>query len=265
MKRLFKKFLPMLLAFSMVLGLNDDITVAAGKLRLNKTKATVMAGKSITLKLKGTHGKASWKSSNKKVAVVNGAGKVKAKRKGNTVITCSANGQTYQCRLKVTRDTTIAPVYSYDGEDDEDEPEVTATPEPTASPEPLTEEEVYRRLIALQAKYPEGMEWGMEKEYRCKTTGTVIAYACAAFALTITNEAFGYTDSKLVNFDSQNVKVGDQLIMLDRHHEVVVLEVHPSYVVVVEGNYDGKVHWGRVIQFSSLDPSQTYIETNYLQ
>lgn len=68
---------------------------------LNKTKRTLKKGKTFTLKIKGGVGKASFKSKNKKIATVSSKGKIKAKKKGNTVITVKTNGITLKCKVKV--------------------------------------------------------------------------------------------------------------------------------------------------------------------
>lgn len=47
--------------------------------------------------------KATWKSSNPKVATVSSTGKVTAKKKGTTTITAKTNGKTYKCKVTVLR------------------------------------------------------------------------------------------------------------------------------------------------------------------
>lgn len=68
---------------------------------LNKTKCTIKKGKTFTLKIKGGIGKARFKSKNSKIAAVNSKGVIKAKQKGNTVITVNTNGITLKCKVKV--------------------------------------------------------------------------------------------------------------------------------------------------------------------
>lgn len=76
-------------------------TQAAKKVKLNKTKVTVKVGKSVTLKLKNAKKKVTWKSSNKKVAVVNKKGKVTGKRTGTAKITAKSAGKKYTCTVTV--------------------------------------------------------------------------------------------------------------------------------------------------------------------
>ena len=57
-------------------GLPGQATVveAATNIKLNKTKATLIKGQAVQLKLNGARGKTAWSSSNKKIAVVNARG-----------------------------------------------------------------------------------------------------------------------------------------------------------------------------------------------
>lgn len=97
--------------------------------KLSATSKKLDIGKSTTLKIytrsnsvidsKGRHAelsdkddvhywfdyktKATWKSSNTKVATVSSKGKVTAKKKGTTTITAKANGKTYKCKITVLR------------------------------------------------------------------------------------------------------------------------------------------------------------------
>lgn len=55
----------------------------------------------IKLTLKEADSKITWTSSNKKVASVSKKGKVVAKKKGTTVITATANGESFTCKVNV--------------------------------------------------------------------------------------------------------------------------------------------------------------------
>lgn len=79
------------------------ITVKA--LALNKTKVTLEAGKSTTLKL-DTNKKIKWSSSNKNVASVNAKGKVTAKKAGRATITAAVGKKKYKCNVTVTKKNT---------------------------------------------------------------------------------------------------------------------------------------------------------------
>lgn len=78
-------------------------TVEAAKVKLSKKSVTLKKGESIKLQLKGTKKKVKWKSSNKKVAIVNEKGKVTAKKAGTATITAKANGVTAKCKVTVKK------------------------------------------------------------------------------------------------------------------------------------------------------------------
>lgn len=70
-------------------------------LSINKKNVSLEEGKSLTLKLNVPSKKATWKSSNKKVATVSKSGKITAKKNGTTTITAKYNGYTVKCKVKV--------------------------------------------------------------------------------------------------------------------------------------------------------------------
>lgn len=69
---------------------------------LNISKKTIYAGNSFNLKVvKGLNGKATFKSSNKKVATVNSKGKITGRKKGTCTIIIRTNGVTLKRRITV--------------------------------------------------------------------------------------------------------------------------------------------------------------------
>ena len=72
-------------------------------LALNKTKDTIICGKSDQLKatVKGTSSKVSWRSSDPKIASVDSNGKVKANMAGTAAITATVNGKSASCAVTV--------------------------------------------------------------------------------------------------------------------------------------------------------------------
>lgn len=80
-------------------------TITVKNPTLNKKAVTLAKGKSFTLKVTGKIGKATFKTSNKKVATVNGSGKItvnkKAKKNQKAVITVKSNGIILKCTIKV--------------------------------------------------------------------------------------------------------------------------------------------------------------------
>ena len=84
------------------------VTVVDGGVKLNKTKATIEKGKTMTLTATVTPSTLSdksvtWKSSNKKVATVSSKGKVKGVKAGTATITCTskATGLSATCEVTV--------------------------------------------------------------------------------------------------------------------------------------------------------------------
>ena len=77
--------------------------VTVANIKLNKKKATLNKGETLTLKatVSGESQKVTWKSSNSKIATVSKSGKVTAKKAGTATITAKANG------VKVTFKVTV--------------------------------------------------------------------------------------------------------------------------------------------------------------
>ena len=102
MKKFYKRAIAALLSFVLIFTMSAPIgTQAASKAKLNKTKATLYVGQSLTLKLKGAGGKKTWSSSQKKVASVTKKGKVTARKKGIATISVKADGKKYRCKVTV--------------------------------------------------------------------------------------------------------------------------------------------------------------------
>jgi hypothetical protein len=105
MKKLTNIVLALCLAIGMFVGLPQTVvTTEAATVKLNKTKLTLGVSESYTLKLKGTKKKATWSSSNKKVATVK-SGEVTAKKKGTAKITAKVGKKKYTCKVTVTKAT----------------------------------------------------------------------------------------------------------------------------------------------------------------
>ena len=66
-----------------------------------KKSVVLTKGKTTTLKITGKIGKATFKSSNTKVAKVYANGKIKAMKKGNATVTIKTNGITLKCKVTV--------------------------------------------------------------------------------------------------------------------------------------------------------------------
>lgn len=69
--------------------------------KLSKSSMTLAQGKTATLKLSGTTQKATWASSNTKIATVTSTGTVKGVQPGSCVITATVGGKKYACSVTV--------------------------------------------------------------------------------------------------------------------------------------------------------------------
>ncbi len=114
----------------MIFGVS--VKAANKKIALNKTKATVTVGKSLTLKLNNVSilqkKTIQWFSSNHKIATVTNKGKVTTKKAGNVVITAKYKGKKYKCKLKVIKKESKE---SDDSTDDSKEKTAKTTTEAT--------------------------------------------------------------------------------------------------------------------------------------
>lgn len=108
MQKKWKKSLSVFLVLSMfaIPVTPSQVGQAATKPKLNKTKATVNVKKKVNLKVKNQiKGSAyTWKTSNKKVAMVTKKGVVKGIKAGKATITCKVKApkKTYKLKCKVT-------------------------------------------------------------------------------------------------------------------------------------------------------------------
>lgn len=102
MKKLLRTLIVLTLVLTVAVGFVPLEEASAATIKLNKTKVTVYAGKTTTLKIKGTSKKVTWKSSNKAVATVY-KGKVTAKKAGTATITAKVSGKSYKCKVTVKK------------------------------------------------------------------------------------------------------------------------------------------------------------------
>lgn len=117
------------------------------------------------------------------------------------------------------------------------------------------EDEIYRRIHALESKYPHGMAWGMDKQWSGETVdgndGTIYktnARACGAFALTIQDEIFGNSPKYIYGrggyghaLTYNDLHVGDYIGM--NQHAQILVKKTPTTLTWVSGNVGGKVWW----------------------
>ena len=102
-----KKFFSFLLIFSMVtfssILFTNDITTAkaAGNIYLSNTDFTLELDHYKTLRVRGTSGKVTWRTSDSRVASVSSGGKVFAKSPGYATITANVGGKQLKCKVNV--------------------------------------------------------------------------------------------------------------------------------------------------------------------
>lgn len=115
-----------------------------------------------------------------------------------------------------------------------------------------TEEQVYNDIISLKAQYPQGMKWDETNTYKCADP-TLSGRACQAFAVMISDLVFGDTPYTNISFNPQDLRTGDIVsTSYPTNHAMIVLEAHPTYMVVAEGNNGGRIVWGRIEKYSDI-------------
>lgn len=102
MKTMKKLTRALLLVLALLACMSAPVSAkTAAKVKMNKTKVTLTAGKTVTLKLTNNKKKVKWSTSNKKIATVSSKGKVTAKKKGTAKITAKVGKKKYTCKVTV--------------------------------------------------------------------------------------------------------------------------------------------------------------------
>ncbi len=218
---------------------------------INKTKLTLTVGKTAKLKVSGAK-KVKWSSGNKKIAKVSSAGKVTAVKAGSTKITAKAGKKKYTCKVTVVAAKTSGAAG------------VTSGNTSYGAEYAMTsaEKKVYKTLISMKSRLPEGKTWGNNIFYAWDGGLFAGGYGCAAFAFKLSDAAFGTASARL-HENKNNIMVGDILRVDHNSHSVIVLKKTSTGVVVAEGNYNGTVHWGRMISWKELGSTLDYVVTRY--
>lgn len=100
LKKLIIAFMIAILATTIVPVYCENVKVEAATPKINKTKATLIKGQ--TLQLKVTNAKSvKWSTSKKSVATVTNKGKVSAKKTGKATITAKVGKKSYKCVVTV--------------------------------------------------------------------------------------------------------------------------------------------------------------------
>ena len=105
------KNIPLIILLSLLLSvtgstsslsiINPVVTVEAATVKISKTKATMLKGEELKLKISGTKSKIKWSSSRPKIASVTSKGIVRAKKKGTAKITAKVKSRIYSCAISV--------------------------------------------------------------------------------------------------------------------------------------------------------------------
>ncbi len=124
-----------------------------------------------------------------------------------------------------------------------------------------TEAEAYQKIVAMKSQYPEGKTWTNSTRYNWKG-GSYGAGGCMGFAFRMSDAAFGTLPARDIYPSSGKpitismLRVGDILRLPG--HSVVVLEKHADHIIITEGNYQRKVHWGRKITAAQVKKANYY-------
>ena len=82
-------------------GVKTSFTVTVRNPSLNKSQVSLKKGKSFALRVTGKVGRATFTSSDKKVATVSSAGRIKAVGRGKATVTVKTNGIELLCKVTV--------------------------------------------------------------------------------------------------------------------------------------------------------------------
>lgn len=124
-----------------------------------------------------------------------------------------------------------------------------------------TEKEAYEKIISMKSQYPEGRAWNNSHYYSWKG-GTYGASACMGFAMLLSDAAFDSLPARDIKATASrkiqisDLHVGDILRLPG--HSVIVLETHPDHIIIAEGNWERRVHWGRKITAAQVSRAQYY-------
>ena len=108
-----KRLSAVFFALAMMITVAGAPVEAKSNIRLSRTSVTLEKGKTVTLTVKGTTKKATWSTSNKKVATVTQKGKVTAKSKGSANIIAKVAKKKLKCSVKVTASKAKTPLSQY--------------------------------------------------------------------------------------------------------------------------------------------------------
>lgn len=148
----------------------------------------------------------------------------------------------------------------------ETQPEEPINPEPVtptlANGKEINDDNIREIIYGLQSSYPEGMRWTNDNYYSSDALYRG-GYGCEGFGLICSDAVFGSLPLSGEHSDFNEIRVGDLVRINHDTHTVVVLEKHEDSIVVVEGNFNSSIHWGREISYQSLIDGKFSVRTRY--
>ena len=229
-----------------------------------------------------TNKKVVWSSSRKDIADVRKNGKVTARKKGYVNIKAKSGNKTYVYKINVcghsykkatcqkakvckycnrTTGKKLEHKWKTDSKAGKKICIRCRTTKAYSSKEQRPDTvSVYEKLKKLRKEYPEGKRWTDENHYKFKWDKMYCDYSgCAGFAEICSDYLFpGYKRKMHKNYN--RIKEGDT-VRLNGVHSVVVWKISGSRAILCEGNYGGKIHWGRTMRLSELRRRATYVIT----
>lgn len=214
--------------------------------RYDKTKTTLLIGEKYRIKVVGKNLTVKWKSSDKSVATVSKNGSIIGKKQGTVKIKAVVRGK------KIN---------------------TTFTAEFTVLDKTVLEDFIDKNLVRIQdtikelrETYPEGTRWGNDKEYYCEAN-YITGYGCVSLVFQFSDKLFG-KKALFKEFDDftnieNEINIGDIIRLNGDSHSVMVIDKNEGGVTIVEGNYNGAVHWDRYISYEELKQIGNYYSTRY--
>ena len=153
----------------------------------------------------------------------------------------------------------------------------------SVNPQTATQREITDAILTLQEEYPEGMVWtntSQASAYVWMFPGSIVAMSgCAALAATLQDQVFGTIKEvpvtwQRINKDCPTPGIAENAVPYSWEklwpgdivkfsgHTVLVLQKLDDRIAVVEGNYGGKVHWGRIILRENVELAD-YVFTRF--
>ena len=207
--------------------------VSTPRIKLNKSKLKLTAGKSAQLKVShNTSNDVKWVSLDEKIVTVSSSGIVKAKKAGNATIQVSCGEQLASCKVTVFKK--------------------------------LSSRTIQKKILALKNKqrFREGKPWPNKNSAYYWKINNLYCSECAAYAAIISDKVFGKSRPIKKHKSFAKIKPGDH-IRIGNMHSVIVIKKSGKVLTVTEGNYNSTVHWGRKISKSELKSEGFYVETRY--